>query len=359
MSFIISLKIACADFGRCCFTRRVVTLFFLLCFMMKTWGTVCSAETTEQAFSIDAVKKAWAKRPKEISSFKYTYNVAEELVKFERETIRDPFGNSYAGVPSDSIHVEKQLTVKRQGRDMAICVDGDQCDIDNYEVFSQSFKSAFQGNAVRRLLSSSRGTHGLGAFGSRNTRLASTAMNVETGLVLMWYDPASLFEQYQIDLATARIVNDDVLGQQRDVCVELSVPRSSEVVTKLVVQKQFPYLPVEVASFRNNSPLTIYQLDYSQHQEYGTQLEAWRYQAFRNDGELIIEKRGKLVEFVLDRLIEKNAFSLKFPIGTRIVEFGDSDKRIEWIQTSENEMKRLAEVGQMKRTQSVQRDETK
>jgi len=299
-----------------------------------------SSAVTE-SLSIDVIKQEWDTRPATIPSFEYTFDVTEEFTRFRRQRRGTPFDDPTAGIAVGSVSTGKQMTVKRQGSDMRFTVDGEQCDMDNYEVISQTITSVFHEETVKSVLNSSRATHGSGAFGNRDTSIVGRAMPIEGALVLMWYDPASILEQSHIEVASAQIANKNVPRQDGNTYAELVVRRPNGVISKLIVQTHPPYLPVEIITSNQNVPLSAMRWNYSEHPQHGPHLNSWSYQLYRGDGVLFTEKRGALKEFIYGRQIDQSEFSLTFPIGTRITEYRADDQRQEWIQISEDEMKRV------------------
>lgn len=327
--------------------QKLCFQFAVLPLLIAHTSQLSVADSNATDLSVDTILRAWENRPAQVSSFVYDCSIDDEITTFKPRAKSDPFEAPPKGKPKGSIVVQKLLTMKKQDRNTAYHLSGEHCDTDNFEVIEQDLQATKLRNEIRQLVTSSRGTFGMGSFGKPGTRMDSHVYVANCLPILFWSDPLYVVTSYRIPKSAWSLLHQPNVSRSSDLDVTMfSEQRFGRNKTHLVstvvtVMKHPPHLPTQVTRLRNGKPRFIYQLQYSQHRECQWKLDSWGYQQLNNDGVVMKLREGEVLSFDYGIQLAESEFSLEFPIGAHIVEYRANGNRY-WLQSAKDSMDEMS-----------------
>jgi hypothetical protein len=270
--------------------------------------------------AIDVVWAAWSIRTAAITSIAITCEIDTTVIGDGGDgKPRERFNPFAEAIPSKDKVLKATAEYAFENGKITIKKSGDVIDPDDPEAITrQILNAAFDGQANTSLHEETMLP--MAVIERTLTPASIVFTNADFIAVALWMQPAKVLKEigWSIDKMSMQQDPVDASGVQ---CRRIRIPRESLRWTSAIdVDPNRKWIPVRWQSWLDGKLSTVLTIDYRNEEEFGPVVNEWVYDRYNEEGEHESISRGRVTRCDLNGDIDDSRFTIKFPLGTHVVE---------------------------------------
>jgi hypothetical protein len=185
-------------------------------------------------------------------------------------------------------------------------------------IAQQIFHAAFDGKTNASYVKQA-GYLTMGDIERSSTPSPRVATNLDFLAVSLWIEPSRVLKDSGWSVGRMSLEK-DLLETSGILCRRIRVPRGPRLTGAIDADPKRDWTPVRWQTWADGKPSTVVTIGYRHDEGFGPVVSEWEITRYNEAGRHESTSRGRVIRYDLNRDIDDSSFTVKFPVGTHVVE---------------------------------------